>query len=173
MQGFMGRILPQIEAFQQPFELLHGDRLRGALCLARPGELLRFQALEPQAKTVAMPVQHLDLAAVAVDEHVQRAAERIEFQFLLGQRGEPIDRRLEVGRIAALDLVDATARVHPQVRQSDLPPSTSGASSTATQATSRAVSLHNDRDAFLPSCGDVILPKLSRVFHACSGIKSK
>ena len=97
----MGRFLPDIEAFQQPFELLQRDALRGAFGVARPREFLRFEPLEPQTEAVTVPVQHLDLVAVAVDEHVQRAAERIESQRLLDQHRQTANGLAEVDRVAA------------------------------------------------------------------------
>ena len=52
-------------------------------------------------EAVTVPVQHLDLVAVAVDEHVQRAAERIKSQRLLDQHRQTADGLAEVDRVAA------------------------------------------------------------------------
>jgi len=46
----------------------------------------RFQALVPQAKTIAMSVQPFNLVALPIDEDVECAAEWIKLQFLFDQR---------------------------------------------------------------------------------------
>src|ERR1035437_711764 len=109
----MRLISPQIEALQQPFEFLHADRLRGRASIARPRKFLRFQSLVPQAKAIAVPVQRLDLVALAIDENVQGAAEWVQLQFLLNQRGEATDRFPEIDRLPAqIDLFDVAAGMH-------------------------------------------------------------
>ena len=76
---------PLTHSVIQPFKLLHRYRLSGVLGLTRPREFFCLQTLGSQAETVAMPVQDVDLVAVPVDEHVQRASERIELEFLLAR----------------------------------------------------------------------------------------
>jgi hypothetical protein len=60
MQRFMRYIFPQIEAFKQPPELLQTDAPGDLLCILWPDKFVTLQALLPQAKTVAVPVQRLD-----------------------------------------------------------------------------------------------------------------
>lgn len=56
-----------------------------------------LEALVPQAKTVTVPVQGLDLVSAAVDEHVQGRLEQRHPQFLLDQRRRPsIDLRKSI-----------------------------------------------------------------------------
>ena len=78
---------PQIEAFEQPLELLHRERAGGLARIGRrPGEALGFEPLVPEAEAVAVPVQRLELVATAVDEQVQRVAERARGGGRLGER---------------------------------------------------------------------------------------
>src|SRR5660398_335764 len=82
MKRFMRLISPEIEAFQKPFELLQIDGLYGIFGTLRPSESIRFQALEPQTKTIAMPIQHLDLVALTIDEDIERTAKRVSYTHL-------------------------------------------------------------------------------------------
>ena len=69
MQRFMRLCCPQIEAFEQPLELLHREYAgRLARVGHRPGEALGLEPLVPEAEAVAVPVQRLELVAAAVDE---------------------------------------------------------------------------------------------------------
>jgi hypothetical protein len=112
MQRLVGSVAPQVETFQQPLQLLRADLL-DAGTLTRPGELLGLQPLHPQAETVTVPVKHLELGALAIDEHVQRLAEWIEPKLLLDQHRQAIDRLAKVDRRAAqVDLADLKAPVH-------------------------------------------------------------
>ena len=63
----MRGVVPQVEAFEQPLQLLGADRLHPCAFI-RPGEALGLEPLEPQAKAVAAPVQHLDLGALPIDD---------------------------------------------------------------------------------------------------------
>ena len=78
MQRFMRFCSPQIEAFEQPLELLHRQHAGGLAGLdGRPRKALGFEPFVPEAEAVAVPVQRLELVAAAVDEQVQRVAERV------------------------------------------------------------------------------------------------
>ena len=82
---------PQIEAFEQPLELLRGELVCYCLAIAQPNDFLRFKALKPQAEIIPVPVQHHDLVALAIDEDVQGLAEWIAAELLLNKYREPID----------------------------------------------------------------------------------
>ena len=54
-------------------------------------EALGFQALEPQAEAIALPVENLDLAAGAIEEHEQHRVEHLHLDVQLDQRRQAID----------------------------------------------------------------------------------
>ena len=56
---------------------MDADYLGAKFSPAQPGKFLRFQAFQPQAKAIAMPVQHLDFSVLTVDKHIQRATKWI------------------------------------------------------------------------------------------------
>ena len=66
----------------------------------RPRESLAFQALLPQAKSVAMPVQRFDLVVMAVGEDVQRAGKGAQSEFLLDQDAQAVDGFSEIDGFA-------------------------------------------------------------------------
>ena len=76
MQRLVRYIFPQIEAFKQPSKLLQTDAAGELVGVLWPGKLVTLQALLPQAKTIAVPVQRLDLVARAVGEDIQGAGKR-------------------------------------------------------------------------------------------------
>ena len=99
--------------FKQPLEFSNRDRLRARMTVFRPMEFLLFQALLPQAKSIAMPVQYFNLVARTIDEYIQRTSKRIQTQFLLDHHAQPVNRFPEVDRIAAqIDLFDRAAGMH-------------------------------------------------------------
>lgn len=70
-------------------------------------------AADMDCAATAMPVQRYDLGALAIDEHVQPTAERIQAQFLLNQNTQTIDPLSEIdGHTARIHLGDLAARVH-------------------------------------------------------------
>ena len=77
---FMCLHTQDIVAIQQPVQLLTGQANDLIQCLARPFELGLLQTLLPHTKTIAFPIQHFDLVALAIAEHKQMFRERIQFQ---------------------------------------------------------------------------------------------
>lgn len=63
----VGPIVKEIEAVQQPVELLSGQA-HGAVH-APPAEALLLQPFVPDDEAVALPAQQLDLVAPAIAEH--------------------------------------------------------------------------------------------------------
>ena len=59
------------------------------------------QTLLPQAKAVALPVQDLDLVALAVAEHKQLLGKRIVLQGLFDQNRQSVDAFAKVDNIPA------------------------------------------------------------------------
>ena len=77
----MGLIFAQIEAFEEPAKFLQTAGVGAAvgewICVCWPDKFVAFQALLPQAKSVAVPVQRFDFVAMAVGEDVQRAGKGV------------------------------------------------------------------------------------------------
>ena len=75
-------------------------------------EFLLFQPLLPQAKSIAVPVQYLDLVPGLIDEYIQRTSKRVQTQLLFDHHAQAINRFPEVDRLPAqIDQLDITARV--------------------------------------------------------------
>ncbi len=70
---------------QKPVQLLAGQGNNLIQCLAGPFEPGLFQALLPQAKTIAFPVKHLYLVTFAVAEYKQVLGEWIQCQCAFDQ----------------------------------------------------------------------------------------
>ena len=90
-----------IIAIQQPVQLLPGQGDHLIVNLPRPFEASSFQTLLPQAKAVALPVQDLDLVALAVAEHKQLLGKRIVLQGLFDQDRQSVDAFAKVDNIPA------------------------------------------------------------------------
>ena len=110
----MRALRPQVKAFEQPLQFLESQCVSWRCRDGRwPGEAFLLQPLVPQAEAIAVPVQGLDLIAAAVDEHVQSGAERVQSQFLLDQRCQPVDGFAKVDRSAVqIDCVNLAAGMH-------------------------------------------------------------
>ena len=69
--------LKEIDAVQQPVELAtrHCDHRFGSIL--RPGEALLLQSLVPKHETTALPVQDLQLVALAISEDKEFRTERV------------------------------------------------------------------------------------------------
>src|SRR5690606_31611398 len=70
-------------------------------------EAARLQALRPQTEAAAIEIQHADLRAAAVDEHIQPAVQRILTQSLPDQRLQSIERAAQVSWL--------TVQIHPHL----------------------------------------------------------
>ena len=90
-----------IIAIQQPVQLLTGQRDHLAANLAGPLEARPLQALLPQTKAVALPVQDLHLVTLAVAEHKQLFGKRIVLQGRFNQDCQAVDTLAEVDNIPA------------------------------------------------------------------------
>src|SRR5699024_6128468 len=114
IQCFMWFVVPQIKAFQQPFQLFSGQCAhRVDVVGLRPPETLLFQAFLPQAEAVAMPVQYLETGSAPIDEHEQGIGKRIHLEFLLDDGRQPVDLFSEVDRITMqIHRADGMARMH-------------------------------------------------------------
>ena len=81
----MGYIFPQIKALEQPPELLQTDGSGDLICIPWPDKFVPLQALLPQAKTIAVPVQRLDLVSLPIGKNVQGAGKWAQAQFELNE----------------------------------------------------------------------------------------
>jgi len=109
----MGFIFPQIEAFEQPAELLQTDGSGELVGVLWPDEFVALQALLPQAEAVAMPVQRLDLVARSIGKNVQSAGKRAQAQFQLHEHRKTIYALSEINGLATqVDLIEGAAWVH-------------------------------------------------------------
>jgi len=101
MQPLMWLQTHYIIAVQQPVQLLTGQRNHFTCNLARPLEARPLQALLPQTKAVALPVQDLYLVTLAVAEHKQLIGKRIVLQGRFDQDCQAVDTLAEVDNIPA------------------------------------------------------------------------
>ena len=117
----MRLIFAQIEAFEEPAKFLQtagvgavvGAGVGEWVCVCWPDKFVAFQALLPQAKSVAVPVQRFDFVAMAVGEDVQRAGKGVQAQFLFDEHAQAVYGFSEVdGYGVQVDLLNGAARVH-------------------------------------------------------------
>ena len=92
----------QIDAFEQPVQLLHGQ-LDDALILAWPDEAFSLQAFLQQPKSVAAPAQDFDAVARAIGEDVGGLGKRVKLQIVLDQRGQAVDVLPEIDVVTVLN----------------------------------------------------------------------
>src|SRR5690606_5968594 len=98
-QYLVRAVTPQVDAVEQPVQFV--DRQFDGF-VTRIGfglEALGFQSLEPQAEAIALPVENLDLAAGASEEHEQHRVEHLHLDVQLDQRRQAIDGFAEVDRL--------------------------------------------------------------------------
>lgn len=109
----MRLIFGQIKAFKKPAKFLQTAGLGKRVCLLRPGKFVALQALMPQTKSVAVPVQRLDAVAMAVGKNVQRAGKGAQAQLLLDEHAQAVDGFSEVDGLGVqVDLLNGAARMH-------------------------------------------------------------
>src|SRR5690606_38795891 len=112
-QYLVRAITPQVDAVEQPVQLI--DRqLNGLVTGIGFGlEALGFQTLEPQAEAIALPVENLDLAAGAIEEHEQHRVEHFHLDVQLDQRSQSVDGFAEVdGLWVEIDLLHFGVGTH-------------------------------------------------------------
>lgn len=92
----MGPPLPQVEAIKQPVQLLTAQDDYAVLGGYRPMKTVLLQALLPQAKAGAFPIEDLDLVTTPVGEHEQAFGKPILYQYLLDQNGQAVNPLAEI-----------------------------------------------------------------------------
>ena len=90
----------QVQPVEQPTELLFIKFDDRTFQMDRPLEPLLLKALQPKAKTSALPIKHFDLVAPLVDEAEQIATERIKRQRRFDQHREPVNTLAKIDRLA-------------------------------------------------------------------------
>src|SRR5690606_22278483 len=112
-QYLVRAVTPQVDAVEQPVQFV--DRQFDGF-VTRIGfglEALGFQSLEPQAEAIALPVENLDLAAGAIEEHEQHRVEHLHLDVQLDQRRQAIDGFAEVDRLGIqINLLDLGVGTH-------------------------------------------------------------
>nr|WP_292452344.1 hypothetical protein [Methylibium sp.] len=111
-----------VDALQQPMQLLH--RQRRYRSLLRPDEAILLEALQQQPEAVAVPAQDLHAVAPPVAEDVHARRERVQAERLFYPQRQAVDVEPEVDRLAVqVDLqafVETEHRTLPSVSMTTL-----------------------------------------------------
>ena len=92
----MASNLKRIQPFEQPTQFA-GRQLQNLLDGLRPGEAVPLQSLLPETKSVVIPIQNLDDAAVSVAKGEQMSGKDVHLQMLSHQQRQPIDGKRKGG----------------------------------------------------------------------------
>jgi hypothetical protein len=95
-QNLMWTVAPQVKTVEQPVQLLDAqhDGFVGGLRLCFKS--LGFQALEPKAEAVALPIKYFHSVTVAIQKDEKHRVEHGDFDIQLDQSGQPVDGFSEV-----------------------------------------------------------------------------
>lgn len=111
--NLMRTVAPEIEAIKYPIKLLDGQHNVFIGSIGRGFETLGFQALEPQAEAVALPIQHLDAVSGFVEEDEKYGVEHRDLDFQFDQYGQAVDGLSKVhGFGVEVDSPDFTVGMH-------------------------------------------------------------
>jgi len=109
----MGTVAPKVETVEQPIEFLDGQDNRFVAGLRRHFEALGFQALEPEAEAVALPVQHFDPITRLVEEDEEHGVEHGDFDIQFYQGSKAVDGLSKVHRLGVeVDFFDFAVGAH-------------------------------------------------------------
>ena len=109
----MGTVAPKVETVEQPIEFLDGQDNRFVAGLRRHFEALGFQALEPEAEAVALPVQHFDPITRLVEEDEEHGVEHGDFDIQFYQGSKAVDGLSKVhGLGVEVDFFDFAVGAH-------------------------------------------------------------
>ena len=113
------------EAIEEPAELLRSD-VHDPGRVLRPAETMLLQALVPETKTVAVPVQNFERITLAVAEDEKVSGEGVQGQEALNRYAQSVDPGPHVRNSRGeIDL----GRGHPQHRDSSTDKSLASAAS--------------------------------------------
>lgn len=109
----MRTVAPKVETVEQPIEFLDGQDNRFVAGLRRHFEALGFQALEPEAEAVALPVQHFDPITRLVEEDEEHGVEHGDFDIQFYQGSKAVDGLSKVHRLGVeVDFFDFAVGAH-------------------------------------------------------------
>src|SRR3954463_15952420 len=88
----------EINAIEQPMQLLHGQRRHGVD--VRPDKSVLLKTLHQHPKAVSLPAQNFYAITSPIPEDVQRLSKRIQPEGLLDQDRQTVKTDPEVDRLA-------------------------------------------------------------------------
>ena len=97
MSGRMWLHGREVDPVEQPVQLL--DSQFDEVGFLGPFEAVRFQALDEQPESVAIPEQYLDPVTPAVAEHISGLRKRVKPQPLFHEQGESVDAFAAIHRV--------------------------------------------------------------------------
>ncbi|WP_422124863.1 hypothetical protein, partial [Pseudomonas viridiflava] len=97
-QNLMGTVTPEVKTIEQPVQLLNGQDNRLVGGIGRCFESLRFQAFEPKAEAVALPVHDFHSVARLVEENEKYRVEHGNLDIQFDQRSQAVDGFSKVHR---------------------------------------------------------------------------
>ena len=101
------------EAVEQPVQFLDGQDNGFIGGVWRSFEAFGFEALEPEAEAVALPVQHLDAVTGFIEENEKDGVEHGDFNVQLNQGSETADGLSKIHRLGVeVDFFDFAVGAH-------------------------------------------------------------
>lgn len=97
----------KINAGEQHLKLLK-RQFAALLIVHRPGETVLLKPLDPEAKTVAVPVQGFQTAPVLVAEQIQMPVQGVLKHLFLHQHGKAVDLLSHVGDARSYEYSDGS-----------------------------------------------------------------
>lgn len=109
----MRPISPEVEAIQQPIQFLSRQDNGFVAGVGRCFEPFGFEAFEPKAKAVALPIQYLHSITLAIQENEKHRIEHRHLDIQLDQGRETIDGFSEIDRLGVeVDSFDLGVGTH-------------------------------------------------------------
>jgi hypothetical protein len=87
----MRTIAPEVKAVEQPVQLLNAQHNGFVTFIGRCFEPFGFEAFEPKAKAVALPVEDFHAITWAIQENEKHGIEHRDFNIQLNQSGQAIN----------------------------------------------------------------------------------
>ena len=95
----MRAVSPKIETVEQPVQFLNRQDDHFVCRVGRCFKTLGFEALEPKAKAIALPVQNFDSGSGLIKENKQHRVEHRDLDIQFDQSSKTIDGLSEVDRL--------------------------------------------------------------------------
>jgi len=87
----MWAVAPEVKTIQQPVQFLNGQHDGLVSDVGRCFETFGLQALKPEAKTVALPVEYFHSITGAIQEDEEYRVEHCDFDIQFDQSGQAVD----------------------------------------------------------------------------------